>query len=188
MTVSIARPVSVPTITANTAAPHGPRDRGAAPAKLASARPIVKVCSLSGVTGAIERCQGEALDRARNGEALWSLTEAYLTLHGSSGMATTPRTLKAYRWAVNRFLDYSGSQAVNLLRATSGDGVRFVRSVEAGGLSASSTRVQLAGVRLLYSALRWAGATEAAPFSDVRPVADKTPAWDKRVPYSHAEI
>lgn len=131
---------------------------------------------------AVEAC------RDRDGEALWPLTEAYLTLHGSSGTATSPRTLKAYRWAVGRFLDYSASQAVNLLRATSGDGVRFVRSVEAGGLSASSTRVQLAGVRLLYSALRWSGATEAAPFSDVRPVADKTPAWDKRVPYAHAEV
>lgn len=126
--------------------------------------------------------------RDQNAEALWGLTEAYLTLHGSSGTATSPRTLKAYRWAVNRYLTYAGSQAVNLLRASSGDGVRFVRTVEAEGLSPSSTRVQLAGVRLFYAALRWADATQAAPFSDVKPVRDKTAAWDKRSPYTHDEV
>ncbi len=66
--------------------------------------------------------------------------------------------------------------------------MRFVRSVEAAGLSASSTRVQLAGVRLLYSALRWAEVTQAAPFADVKPVRDPTAAWDKRVPYTHEEV
>ncbi|MFC3832852.1 MULTISPECIES: tyrosine-type recombinase/integrase [Deinococcus] len=126
--------------------------------------------------------------RDRDVEALWSLTESYLTLHGASGTATSPRTLRAYRWAVNRYLNYAGTQAVNLLRATSSDGVRFVRSAEAGGLSASSTRVQLAGVRLLYSALRWADATQATPFADVRPVREKTAPWDKRSPYTHDEV
>lgn len=79
-------------------------------------------------------------------------------------------------------------QAVNLLRASSSDGVRFVRTVEAEGLSASSTRVQLAGVRLFYAALRWADATQAAPFNDVKPVREKTAAWDKRSPYTHDEV
>ncbi|WP_026299098.1 tyrosine-type recombinase/integrase [Deinococcus aquatilis] len=126
--------------------------------------------------------------RDQDAEALWTLTEAYLTLHGASGTSTSPKTLKAYRWAVVKFLTYAGDQAVNLLRATSGDGVRFIRTVEAGGLSPSSTRVQLAGVRLLYAALRWAEATQAAPFSDVKPVRDKTAAWDKRQPYTDAEV
>lgn len=126
--------------------------------------------------------------RDQDAEALWALTEAYITLHGSSGTGTSPRTLKAYRWAVNRYLTYAGAQAVNILRANSSDGVRFVRSVEAEGLSPSSTRVQLAGVRLLYSALRWAEATQVAPFNDVRPVREKTAAWDKRTPYTHEEV
>lgn len=126
--------------------------------------------------------------RDQEADTLWSLTEAYLTLHGSSGTAISPRTLKAYRWAVNRYLTYAGAQAVNLLRASSSDGVRFVRTVEAEGLSASSTRVQLAGVRLLYAALRWADATQAAPFNDVKPVREKTAAWDKRSPYTHDEV
>lgn len=126
--------------------------------------------------------------RDQDTDTLWTLTEAYLTLHGSSGTAISPRTLKAYRWAVNRYLTYAGVQAVNLLRATSSDGVRFVRTVEAEGLSASSTRVQLAGVRLFYAALRWADATQAAPFNDVKPVREKTAAWDKRSPYTHDEV
>ncbi len=134
------------------------------------------------------RRRGVEACRDRDAEALWSLTEAYLTLHGASGTGTSPRTLRAYRWAVNRFLNYAGHQAVNLLRATSGDGMRFVRATEAAGLSASSTRVQLAGIRLLYSALRWAEVTQAAPFSDVKPVRDKTAAWEKRSPYTHAEV
>ena len=126
--------------------------------------------------------------RDQDADTLWTLTEAYLTLHGSSGTAISPRTLKAYRWAVNRYLTYAGVQAVNLLRASSSDGVRFVRTVEAEGLSASSTRVQLAGVRLFYAALRWADATQAAPFNDVKPVREKTAAWDKRSPYTHDEV
>lgn len=126
--------------------------------------------------------------RDQEADTLWSLTEAYLTLHGSSGTAISARTLKAYRWAVNRYLTYAGAQAVNLLRASSSDGVRFVRTVEAEGLSASSTRVQLAGVRLFYAALRWADATQAAPFNDVKPVREKTAAWDKRSPYTHDEV
>lgn len=126
--------------------------------------------------------------RDKNMGALWGLTEAYLTLHGENATATSPRTLKAYRWALQKFLAYATDQAVNLLRATTGDGVRFIRTVEAAGLSPASTRVQLAGVRLFYKALRWAEATQAAPFSDVRPVRDKTAPWDKRSPYSDTEV
>jgi integrase len=66
--------------------------------------------------------------------------------------------------------------------------VRFIRTVEAGGLSPASTRVQLAGIRLFYAALRWAEATQSAPFADVKPVRDKTAAWDKRSPYREEEV
>jgi len=126
--------------------------------------------------------------RDQDREALWSLTEAYLVLNGSSGTATSPRTLKAYRWAVDRFLTYAGEQAFNLLSPRSGEGVRFIRTVEAAGLSPASVRVQLAGVRLFYSALRWAEATQVSPFADVKAVRDKTAAWDKRSPYSDNEV
>lgn len=134
------------------------------------------------------RRRSVAAARDRDAEALWSLTEAYLTLHGASGTATSPRTLRTYRWAVRKFVDYVDMQAVNLLRASSGDGVRFVRTVEAGGLAPASSRVQLAGVRLLYRALRWAGATDASPFGDVQAVRERTAPWDKRAPYGEREV
>ena len=126
--------------------------------------------------------------RDKDRDTLWSLTEAYLVLNGASGTSVSPRTLKTYRWAVDRFLTYAGEQAFNLLSPASGEGVRFIRTVEAGGLSPASTRVQLAGIRLFYSALRWAEATQAAPFADVKPVRDKTAAWDKRSPYREEEV
>ena len=126
--------------------------------------------------------------RDKDREALWSLTEAYLVLNGSSGTSVSPRTLKAYRWAIDRLLTYANDQAFNLLSPASGDGVRFIRTVEAGGLSPASTRVQLAGVRLFYSALRWTEATQVSPFADVKPVRDKTAAWDKRSPYREEEV
>jgi integrase len=175
--------------------------------RFSSAVPRVNLCYLWGMT--LDLYRANPLDRARNWndleagerrrraviaardkdkEALWSLTEAYLVLNGSSGTSVSPRTLKAYRWAIDRFLTYAGEQAFNLLSPASGDGVRFIRTVEAGGLSPASTRVQLAGVRLLYSALRWAEATQVSPFADVKPVRDKTAAWDKRSPYREEEI
>ncbi|WP_407543347.1 site-specific integrase (plasmid) [Deinococcus radiomollis] len=126
--------------------------------------------------------------RDKDRDALWSLTEAYLVLNGASGTGVSPRTLRAYRWAIDRFLTYAGEQAFNLLSPASGDGVRFIRTVEAAGLSPASTRVQLAGVRLLYSALRWAEATQGSPFADVKPVRDRTAAWDKRAPYSGSDV
>jgi len=95
---------------------------------------------------------------------------------------------KAYRWAVDPFLTYAGDQASNLLSPRSGDGVRFIRTVEAAGLSAASVRVQLAGVRLFYCVLRWGEATQVSPFADVKAVRDKTAAWDKRSPYREEEV
>jgi len=95
--------------------------------------PIVKVCYLWGMT--LDLYRATSLDRARSwndletGErrrraviacrdqdrdALWSLIEAYLVLNGASGTSVSPRTLKAYRWAIDRFLTYAGEQAFNI--------------------------------------------------------------------------
>jgi len=42
--------------------------------------------------------------RDRDGAALWSLTEAHLTLHGSSGSRVSGHTLSAYRHAIAELL------------------------------------------------------------------------------------
>jgi len=110
--------------------------------------------------------------RDRNGAALWALTEAHLTLHGSSGSRVSSHTLSAYRHAISKLLeDWSGE---NLLRPGRNAGVLWVRELE-GRFKPASVRVHLAGAKALYAALRWSGATDAAPFADVKVAVDKTP-------------
>lgn len=126
--------------------------------------------------------------RDRDRETLWDLTVAYLTTLGREGAQISPRTLGVYRVGVRHWLDYAGSRAVAILRPARNAGPLFLRTLEARGLSASSVRAYLAGARALYAALRWAGATEADPFSDARAARDKTPAWEKRQPYEEREV
>ncbi|CAA9293692.1 MAG: hypothetical protein AVDCRST_MAG93-4098 [uncultured Chloroflexia bacterium] len=66
--------------------------------------------------------------RDRNGAELWVLTEAHLTLHGSSGSRVSAHTLSAYCRGVAALLeDWSGE---NLLRPTRNAGVLWVRELE----------------------------------------------------------
>lgn len=117
---------------------------------------------------------------------LWSLTEAHTFLYGGAGLS--PRTARAYREGMTRFLNHAQSRAVNLLRPGRDAGAVYVRSLETEGLKPASVRVYLAAARALFRALRWAGVTEADPFSDARPAKDKVAAWDKRAPYLEDEV
>lgn len=132
--------------------------------------------------------------RDRNTSALWALTETHLTLHGSSGSRVSGHTLSAYRRALTVLLeDWSGE---NLLRPGRNAGVLWVRDLEARRpskgenetMSPATVRVHLAGAKALYAALRWSGASEVAPFTDVRPASEKTPAWEKREAYTATEV
>lgn len=127
---------------------------------------------------------------------LWSLTEAYLFLHGSKGARVSLHTLRTYRRGVADLIAAWGGE--NLLRPSRDAGVVYMRRLEAGVLTSGSEpgkapspatlQVKLAAARTLYKALRWAAVTEARPFEDVRVAKDPTPAWDKRRPYRDAEI
>jgi integrase/recombinase XerC len=132
--------------------------------------------------------------RDRDGAALWSLTEAHLTLHGSSGSRVSGHTLSAYRHALAELLkDWSGE---NLLRPGRNAGVLWVRELEGRQpskgkgqtLTSATVRVYLSAAKALYAALRWSGASEAAPFADVKVAVDKTPSWEKRDAYSQTEV
>ena len=132
--------------------------------------------------------------RDRDAAALWALTEAHLTLHGSAGSRISSHTLSAYKRALEVLLeDWSGE---NLLRPRRNAGVLWVRDLEARKpskgknltMSPATVRVHLAGAKALYAALRWSGASEIAPFTDVRPAVDKTPAWEKREAYTQTEV
>lgn len=157
----------------------------------------------------LERFRGEILDGARgwadlpanerrrratlaaqysNAAELWSLTEAHTYLYGRAGGSLSPRTARSYREGGARFIQYALGAGVSLIRPEPDAGPLYTRTLEAAGLSPSTVRVHLASVRSLYRALRWAGVTPLDPFSDTRPAPEKTAPWDKRQPYSEAEV
>lgn len=137
-----------------------------------------------------------AVEAARDRDAvtLWALTEAHLTLHGSAGARVSSHTLAAYQHVLRVLL--KDWQSETLLRPGRNAGVLWVRDLEARKpskgknktMSAATVRVHFAGAKALYAALRWSGATDAAPFTDVRPAVDKTPAWEKREAYTATEV
>lgn len=132
----------------------------------------------------LKRLAAEAA-RDRDAEALWALTEAHLTLHGSAGSRVSRHTLAAYRRGLNDLL--KAWQGENLLRPRRNAGVLYVRELE-GRLKPASVGVKLAAAKAFYAALRWSGATDTAPFADVRAAVDKTPAWEKRDAYTRTEV
>ena len=124
----------------------------------------------------------------KDSTALWSLLEAYLATYGAAGSRLSSHTLRSYRGGLAAFLAYANTQAFNLIRPNRDAGARWTRSLEAEAHSPSTVRVRLAAVRMLYRALRWAGATETDPFADVKVAKDPTAPWDKRSPYTHADV
>jgi integrase/recombinase XerC len=129
----------------------------------------------------------------RDSEELWSLTRAYLFLHGAKGGKVSAHTLKAYRRGVLDLIE--AWQRENLLRPTRDAGVLYARRLETTPnastgkpVNASTIEVKLAAARTLYKALRWAKATEANPFEDVSPAPDPIPDWEKRKPYSVDDV
>ncbi|MEJ2291699.1 MAG: tyrosine-type recombinase/integrase [Deinococcales bacterium] len=162
----------------------------------------------------LQRYQGDALSRAegwaslpadelrrraaraanaRDRAELWALTEAYLFLHGSKGARASRHTLRTYRRGLEDLLDHW--QDENLLRPSRDAGVLYIRRLESTPQDDTGVRpqpstlqVKLAAARTLYRALRWAGATEARPFENVRVAKDPTPPWEKRRPYGDREV
>lgn len=124
----------------------------------------------------------------KDAAALWSLTEAHTFLYGSAGGSLSPRTARAYREGVRRFVSYAEQAGVSLIRPEQDAGPLYARTLEGQQLAPSSVRVHLAAARALYRALRWAGVTAFDPFSDTKAAKDKTAAWDKRQPYTESEV
>lgn len=89
---------------------------------------------------------------------------------------------------MGKFLEHAQRSGVSLIRPERDAGPLYARTLEAQGLAPSSVRVYLAAARALYKALRWAGVTDLDPFSDTTTAKDKTAPWDKRHPYSEAEV
>lgn len=120
--------------------------------------------------------------------ALWDLLEANLILNGLTGARVSPHTLRAYRKGLHTFLDFARVAGVQLLRPRPNHGAAYARWLEGQCYNTSTVRVRLAAARKLFAALRWAGATDATPFADVRPAPDPVPRTEKRKPYSQTEV
>ncbi|MHA0039981.1 tyrosine-type recombinase/integrase [Deinococcus sp. PESE-13] len=125
-------------------------------------------------------------------EALVLVTLAYMTTASRRGARTSPKTLAAYALAVRDFVPWAEAGGVQLLRPGPRDGGRYLANLQRrpsagkgkrGQLSAATIAQYLAGARALYRALRWAGATEAQPFSEVYAPGDPTPGIVKNPPY-----
>ncbi|MVN89149.1 tyrosine-type recombinase/integrase [Deinococcus sp. HMF7620] len=121
-------------------------------------------------------------------DTLLSLMRAYLTQHGKSGVLTSPRTVEAYTLGGRQFLTYAGDQALNLLRPGRHDAQRYVQAMLAAGRQPAGVQLKVAAAATLYRALRWAGATEADPFREVRIPRDPTSGLEKRPPYTEEEL
>ena len=113
------------------------------------------------------------------------MTEAHLTLTGKSGSTISPNTLRSYKRGVLDLLE--AWKGENLLRPGRDAGRLYTRRLEQI-MKPGSVRVRVAAGKELYSALRWAGVTEAAPFEDVRVAMDKVQAWEKRQPYTRDQL
>lgn len=124
----------------------------------------------------------------KDADALVSLLTAYLGHLGGSGVLTSARTVEAYGLGARQFVAYAEAQAVNLLRPGRHDAQRFVNAMLAAGRKPAGVQLKVAAAAALYRALRWAGATEADPFRDVRVPKDPTPGIVKRPPYSEDEM
>lgn len=125
-------------------------------------------------------------------EALVTVLHAYMTTASRKGARTSQKTLDAYALAVRDFVPWARDHGVTLLRPGQRDGSRYLAQLQTrpsqgqgktGPLSASTAAQYLAGVRALYRALRWTGATEAQPFEDTHVPPDPTPGIVKNPPY-----
>ena len=126
--------------------------------------------------------------RDRDADILVSLSLAYLTQHAASGILTSPRTVEAYALGIRQFLVYADTQAVALLRPDRHAPQRYVQAMLAAGRKPAGVQLKIAAAGALYRALRWAGATEADPFRDVRVPRDPTSGIEKRPPYTEDEL
>lgn len=138
--------------------------------------------------------------QVRDGERLWGLANAYLTLYGAKGGNVSEKTRKVYKRGILDLLE--SWQGENLLRPGRDAGAIYIRRLETEPYrteevngktisryrTAATVSVKIAAARTLYKALNWARATQERPFDNVSPAADPTPPEEKRGAYSPEEI
>lgn len=126
----------------------------------------------------------------RDTDTLLGLAESWLRLYGRREGQTRPLTIAAYRQGIRALL--AAWTTTPLLTATPNDAALWLRrltgrpaksGVAPPAKPSTVVRHRAAG-RVLYSALRWTGATTGDPFADARVASDPTPADERRAPYA----
>ena len=135
----------------------------------------------------------------RDGEALWSLTNYYLTTRGRQRGRVSERTRRAYRRGVLDLIEAFASE--NLLHPSSDAGAVWLIRMETEPvprkvhgtlvtepLASSTIAVRLSAAKALYRALRHVEATDAAPFADLGAPSDPVAPEAKREAYTVADV
>ena len=131
------------------------------------------------------RRRAVAACRDHDPDALWEIVEAYLVLHRTP----STHTLRAYRHGVTVVVQALEDQTITAPHRHWGHG--FARNLETRtnedhrerAIKPATVRARIAAAKTLFAALRWAGATETDPFSDVQLKPDLEAPEDKRPPY-----
>ncbi len=132
------------------------------------------------------RRRATAAAASHDRDTLHGLADAWLSLHGQKGQRVSAQTRAAYRCGIAALLDTWGED--NLLHPGRNAAAAWLRAMEVADRKPRTMQVYLAAARTLYKALRWAGATDADPFKDVRAIKDPVDPWEKRKPYSGEEL
>ncbi|WP_291427821.1 tyrosine-type recombinase/integrase [Deinococcus sp.] len=129
------------------------------------------------------RREGLRAAHGQDAEILTDLLLTYMRLKSSRGARTSSLTLDHYAESLRRFLTFTGppeapTRALNQLSAE--DFEMWLLTMQAEGLSASSVKRHLYGVRNLMRALVWAGVLDTDPSAGVRPPSETTAAHSRK--------
>lgn len=137
------------------------------------------------------RREGLRAAHAQDAHSLTELLHTYLRLKSSKGGRISPLTLEHYAESLRKFLAFTGppdspQYALNQLQAEVFEVWLLV--LQAQGLSASSVKRHLYGVRNLMRSLVWAGVLGHDPSVGVRPPAEAQAAHTRKSALSAATL
>ncbi|KEF35415.1 integrase [Deinococcus sp. RL] len=139
--------------------------------------------SLSSLSDEALRVRAVTAARDKAPEELWALTLAYLTTDTAGGVRLSPHTLRSYRKGIELLVEHAAAHGWNLLHPGRREPGLYVAALVQLGLKPATVGARVAAASALYRALRWAGATDADPFADVRRPKDRTKGIVKNPPY-----
>lgn len=129
------------------------------------------------------RREGLRAAHTQDEAVLTDLLHTYLRLKSPKGGRISALTLEHYAESLRRFLAFTGpseSPAHSLTQLEPETFELWLLHLQAQGLSASSVRRHLYGVRNLMKALVWAGVLKSDPSASVRPPADAQAAHTRK--------